>query len=312
MNAISPKVLGPGEGEQYWVVGDHITIKVGPEQTNGIFTLIETIVAPGGGPPTHLHRNEDEIFYVVDGDFAFISNKQILRGLAGFAAYLPKGIPHTFKNVGDRSGKLVVAAVPSGFERFVRQVGEVARDSINIPPVTPEAISRLMAGCAQYGVEMLPEWQTTGQAAAQPECEKLWVIGEKVVIRLTSAETAGGFSMAEITSRPGGGVPPHLHKREDEMFYILDGTYEFVIDGKSHTLTSGAFAFVPRGTFHSFRNIGTTQARMLDYHTPGGFEKFFYAAGTPCTDDIAPTDPIDMSRMMKIFMDHGMELPALR
>src|SRR4051812_44525360 len=62
-------IVPPGQGDSYWVVGDLITFKIGADRTGGGDAFAETTVAPGG-PPPHLHHREDELFYVLDGDFA--------------------------------------------------------------------------------------------------------------------------------------------------------------------------------------------------------------------------------------------------
>jgi hypothetical protein len=64
----SATILPPGAGEAYWIVGDQITFKLGPEKTRGAFSFAETIVQPGGGPPPHVHGREDEMFYILDGN----------------------------------------------------------------------------------------------------------------------------------------------------------------------------------------------------------------------------------------------------
>jgi quercetin dioxygenase-like cupin family protein len=62
-------MLQAGKGRAVWVVGDHYTVKCSGEDTGGAFTLIEVLVPPGSGPPPHIHRREDEMFYVLAGEF---------------------------------------------------------------------------------------------------------------------------------------------------------------------------------------------------------------------------------------------------
>jgi mannose-6-phosphate isomerase-like protein (cupin superfamily) len=68
----SIKVLQPNQGESLWALGEKLTFKLGPEDTGGEFGFAELVAQPDGGPPPHIHRREDEMFYVLDGDFAFV------------------------------------------------------------------------------------------------------------------------------------------------------------------------------------------------------------------------------------------------
>ncbi len=131
-----------------------------------------------------------------------------------------------------------------------------------------------------------------------------------MTLKLGSAETDGQFSVAEVASRPGGGVPPHNHRAMDEFFYVIEGEYEFTLDGQALRAPAGSFVHVPRGVFHGFRNVGSTTARMADFHTPGGFEKFFEECGAECEDPAKPPapKPPDMEWLMGVFERHGMEL----
>ena len=69
-------ILQAGKGRAVWVVGDHYTVKCSGDDTGGAFTLIEVLVPPGSGPPPHIHRREDEMFYVLEGEFEISINDQ--------------------------------------------------------------------------------------------------------------------------------------------------------------------------------------------------------------------------------------------
>jgi quercetin dioxygenase-like cupin family protein len=100
------------------------------------------------------------------------------------------------------------------------------------------------------------------------------VFGEPVEI-LVSGEMTGGLSTTLIqTSPPGGGPPPHSHVNEDETFYVLEGDYELLADGQWIKVAAGECAHALRGSFHTFRNAGTTTGRMLVFVAPGGLDKY--------------------------------------
>jgi mannose-6-phosphate isomerase-like protein (cupin superfamily) len=160
-------------------------------------------------------------------------------------------------------------------------------------------------------MEVRPEWQCTPASAPTPDNRELWVFGNHVKLKLTSANSNGQVSVIEGRVMPGGAVPPHAHNREEEMFYMLEGTCRFVLDGKPVDVGAGGFVYVPQGAMHGFSNPGTGKSRFLNYHTPGGFENFFLDAGIPCADaSTPPTDPIDIPRAVELMKKHGMTFPS--
>ncbi len=123
--------------------------------------------------------------------------------------------------------------------------------------------------------------------------------GETVIFKATSADTDGAYTLIEVIDEPQAGAPLHLHRREDESFYILEGTFAFQIgvgetslETRTLTATAGHFITAPKGVPHSYKNIGTTPARMLALFVPAGIENFFEdlsrltAAGTLDIDSI--------------------------
>jgi mannose-6-phosphate isomerase-like protein (cupin superfamily) len=116
--------------------------------------------------------------------------------------------------------------------------------------------------------------------------------GETVTFKAVSTDTDGAYTLIEVIDEPQSGPPLHLHRREHESFYILEGTFAFQIGDRAMTATAGWFMTAPKGTPHSYKNIGTTPARMLTLFVPAGIENFFEdlskltAAGTLDIDSI--------------------------
>ncbi len=100
---------------------------------------------------------------------------------------------------------------------------------------------------------------------------------------LARAETTnGGFTAIENEIPPDQGPPEHIHVREDEMYYVFEGTVRFKANGAYFDAPAGAFMFIPRGTPHCFRNVGGGPARLLVMFAPAGMERFFEGvAGLP-------------------------------
>jgi mannose-6-phosphate isomerase-like protein (cupin superfamily) len=105
-----------------------------------------------------------------------------------------------------------------------------------------------------------------------------------------TSTTAGTFTALENVIGPGMGPPRHVHAREDEMWFVLDGMFRFIADDGLLDAAEGSFVSVPRGTAHCFQNVGTTPARILVMCTPGDMERFFEAHAAPPD---GPVDPVE-------------------
>jgi quercetin dioxygenase-like cupin family protein len=137
-----------------------------------------------------------------------------------------------------------------------------------------------------------------------------WGPGDQVTFLITGAETGGAFSLVEGSCPPGGGPPPHIHHREDESFYVLEGTLTIQVGGDTITASAGDFAFLPRGIVHSFKNNGDVTAKALVLITPGGFENFFAEAFYPAVDRSSPPPPPSkelIARLLAAAPRYGLE-----
>jgi mannose-6-phosphate isomerase-like protein (cupin superfamily) len=145
-----------GQGEAFWVLGDHYTFKVSSEETMGSLAIVEVTAFPQNGPPPHIHHREDESFYILDGTFSFkLGNRTFEAGPRDFIQ-IPQGTLHTYKNIGEKPGRFVVVLTPGGFENFFREIGEPAQQDA-IPPKVPEGIiEKLLALAPKYHLEVPP------------------------------------------------------------------------------------------------------------------------------------------------------------
>jgi mannose-6-phosphate isomerase-like protein (cupin superfamily) len=130
------------------------------------------------------------------------------------------------------------------------------------------------------------------------------VLGNEVKIKIASRETDNAFTVFESQTEPLQGPPLHLHRDQDECWYILEGEYRFEVDGQEIYACSGATVFAARGTRHSFQNIGTTPGRMITTVVPGGLDVFFEELATVQPRGSAP----DPAKILPIFEKHGLEL----
>jgi mannose-6-phosphate isomerase-like protein (cupin superfamily) len=125
----------PGDGPTLSTpIGGEVTIKADTAATNGSMTIMEFAIGSMSGPPLHTHLREDELWYVLEGEFRFKAGDAMLRASAGGMAFGPRGVPHWFQNIGDAPGRLLVITTPSGLERFFQQWADLPE------PVDPQAI----------------------------------------------------------------------------------------------------------------------------------------------------------------------------
>lgn len=121
--------------------------------------------------------------------------------------------------------------------------------------------------------------------------ETLRVITDHVRILADGAATGGRLFIFEESTPPGGGPPLHRHAHDDEYFYILEGTYRFVLDGRTFVAERGAFVAAPKGSLHTFCNAGDAPGRMLIVCAPAGLEDCFRKtarlAGPPTPEKVS-------------------------
>jgi quercetin dioxygenase-like cupin family protein len=139
------------------------------------------------------------------------------------------------------------------------------------------------------------------------EGRTVWVVGDRYTIKSSGADTSGRFTLIEALVPPGGGPPPHIHSREDEAFYVLEGELLFHADGRSFTAREGAYITLSRGSLHHFRNVGDKPARMLVVVTPSGLEDFFLEVGSEGVGPINPT-PEDIQKLVETAPKYGVEI----
>jgi mannose-6-phosphate isomerase-like protein (cupin superfamily) len=141
--------------------------------------------------------------------------------------------------------------------------------------------------------------------------DAFWMVGDTYTIKASAQITGGAYGLVEASVPPGSGPPPHVHTREDEAFYILDGQLEFTAGEQTVLAGAGDFVYLPRGEMHRFTNPGIFPARALMLLSPGGFEGFFRDAGTPARpgEPAPPFDPADAPRIASISARFGGEIP---
>src|ERR1700733_12972054 len=137
------------------------------------------------------------------------------------------------------------------------------------------------------------------------------VVGDVYRFLATGEDTNGKYALWEAIVPPGGGPPLHVHSREEEGFYILEGEITFTINGERVVATAGMFANMPVGMPHSFKNESNKPAKMLISVAPAGLEKMFFEIGVPLAEG-ATTAPLptkeEIEKLLAIAPRYGIEI----
>jgi mannose-6-phosphate isomerase-like protein (cupin superfamily) len=150
--------VASGEGESFVLLSELIAFKVKGEGT-GACTVFEDAMQPGyEGPPPHIHLNQDESLYVLEGEFTFHIGDRAIPATLGTFVQIPKGTLHTFQNTGTRVGRLLVTLSPPGdFERFVEEVGGPTTEKsppLAVGPPDPVVIQKIVTAAQKHSIEI--------------------------------------------------------------------------------------------------------------------------------------------------------------
>ncbi|NJK92431.1 MAG: cupin domain-containing protein [Blastochloris sp.] len=128
--------------------------------------------------------------------------------------------------------------------------------------------------------------------STQEQATKLNLGSSQLLHHLASEHVEGAYSVVEFISAPGEGVGLHLHEHEEELVYLVQGTIEVQLGESKMTAQAGTCALLPRGIPHGYRNIGTTESRLLAVLLPGKLDGFFTALSSELHQDRAHDKPI--------------------
>ena len=136
------------------------------------------------------------------------------------------------------------------------------------------------------------------------------VVGDVYRFLATGKDTDGKYALWEALVLPGGGPPPHVHSREEEGFYVLEGEMTFQVGDKRFVACAGMFANMPVGSLHSFKNESVTPARMRISVAPAGLEQMFFEVGQPVSPGAHASPPTkeEIEKLLKIAPRYGIEI----
>jgi quercetin dioxygenase-like cupin family protein len=143
-------IRAPGEGTAVRnPVGGLVTFRLRGDESGGALTIVESVAAPGEGPPLHRHVDADEMLHVLDGTFRFRLGERLTPAPTGTLVYVERGFPHTWQNIGDTPGRLLVAFTPAsaGMETFFERFAALSDG--------PSPLESFMALAGESGMEVV-------------------------------------------------------------------------------------------------------------------------------------------------------------
>jgi quercetin dioxygenase-like cupin family protein len=335
--------LEEGEGNARWWGGGLATIKAAGKETGDLYSIVEVLEPQGARAPLHLHRKEDEAFYVLEGEMTFRIGEETIKARPGSFVFGPKDVPHTY-TVDSGPARLLFLLSPAGFEGFVEAISKPAK-SPTLPPTkteaptevddtTEEAESESFAVLeARYGCEIvgtqpgrglggerrMEESMNEDVAARiygleEGEGEARWWLGVSLAtIKATGKQTGGRYTLVEVLEPEGEEAPLHVHHNEDEAFWVLEGELTFEVGEEKIKARPGSFLFGPKDIPHRY-TVESGPARLLFVLSPPGFEDFIYATSEPAKELTLPPQPegppseTEMEQLGALARQYGCEL----
>ncbi|GGZ89962.1 cupin domain-containing protein [Algibacter mikhailovii] len=141
------KIVKKDSGHKLNVLGDNQNIKLTGKDTNGQFTLIEQNNKPGIGIPPHVHDNEDEVFQVMDGQVEMTIGEQTTILNSGDLIFCPKGIPHSWRVIGEQNARAILSIFPAGLEVMFEELSQ-------LPPGPPD-LEKVGKICGKYNLRFV-------------------------------------------------------------------------------------------------------------------------------------------------------------
>ena len=303
-------------------------------QTGTNFTLLDQVLMGGGtgGPCTHTHT-QDEGLYVIKGKCTFnAGGHHGMIAQDGAFVHIPSLTEHSFV-VNDHETQILNFYVPAGFEQLLIGISHPAESNTMPPPglslPPPHLVEKLAADYGQVGIlgmpfkdKPSPERMITRALEGATEFPYVttakdmpayWYEGSLWSILADGKQTGGVYLMVEMLVPRGGGQIPHIHKDQDEVFYILEGTAQVLVGDHVEMANKGDLVFIPRGILHGFR-VESESLLFLNLHTPAGLEKMLpifadvAAARTLPPPDFKPKT-IDEKRKVDMCKQLGLSFP---
>jgi quercetin dioxygenase-like cupin family protein len=153
----SPFATHRDDAPAYWSLGELLTLYATAEQTGGAFSLVEERLPRGAEPPAHVHRREDEAFFLLDGELTVRVGDATFAARAGSFVFCPRDVPHVL-SVESEEVRMLTLCTPGGVEQLFVELGEPAPSRTLPNGDGGQDVRRIVTLAAHYGAEVLTDW----------------------------------------------------------------------------------------------------------------------------------------------------------
>ena len=298
------------------------TILAAGEDTDGIFSVVEQSADNGTQTPWHLHENQDETFYLLDGEVTFWVADAVHQATKGAFISVPKNVRHRFE-VTSSKARILNSFYPSGFEQFyidnLPEAKNIAGE--NKPELDWQVIGDDKNDWDTVLLDEKSDFDRVSKGGDSPfisyrtQGSRLWGLGILWIMMADAEQTSRVHSFIDELIPQGPSAAPHMHEVAEEIFYIIDGEMTFFTgdEWKSLKAVPNSLVVVPKGTKHAFQ-IDTPTVHLVNIYTPAGFERIIQATTIPAQamtlqpQDIKPPK-LDVP---KIFKEIGEKYPGAK
>lgn len=285
-------------------------------ETGGSYCVSVGVINKDEGASPHSHTF-DEGFYILEGAVEFTAGNQKVLLQKGDYIHVSPGTVHFPRGVSDVPSIMLVIAAPCGFDEFQIKAGGILEGHSAKQKRSNQEIHQYVADLAsKYGINMTPSVEASESTpkihiTRSREGKTIDVVGDRYRFLAEVEHTGGTYAIWHATVAPGGGPPPHIHRREEEGFFVLSGEVTFEVDGRELVGTQGAFAQLPSGSRHRFFNSAQLPAEMIIMIAPGGLEKLFQQVGVEIYNldlPISAPAPDEIPRLLEMASSFGIEI----
>lgn len=286
--------------DRHWVMRPDDAIVSWEGETQKLFGGLMLIRCGGhfaGGAVLHWPEGAEGKEALLSGDILqVVPDRKHVSFMWSYPNYIPLSAPVV--------ERIVRAVEPFEYDRIYGAFWSMVIDHDGKQAVrrSAERYLRMSGGTGSDGRQATVMRPTEGR--------RVGVTGDVYRFLAVQENTNGRYAIFEATVPPGGGPPLHVHSREDEGFYILEGEITFRVEGQSVVGHAGTFVNLPPGVRHKFSNESPRIARMLILVSPAGLERMFQEAGTTLSEgEVAPPlSPEEIQRFLSAAPRYGITI----
>lgn len=255
------------------------TVPLTADITEGAFTLQDEVWDPKFNVPLHYHKRHAEVFYIIDGQVEWTADGETKVLGKGDLLYMPPNTPHKVRVLGGKPLRTLFLSTPGGYEDQGAVTRRFSKEELDTP--VAKALSAALGDFNPLPADTTyPDTSGPGPhhgkhhfglaATARVAHNPSGNVTSKIL--LSGPEGEGRFTIQDETWPADFNVQLHHHKKHWEVFYLLDGSIEWTINGETHEMHAGDVAYVPANTPHKVHVTGGRQANILFIYSPGGYE----------------------------------------